>query len=237
MSGPLRGSRYWVSGFPDLVEQWDYERNGIWSPETVTAGAGRLLWWRCPKGNDHVWRAKPNNRTRGAGCPFCANRRVSGTNNLAVLFPRIAAEWHPTKNGHIGPSAVLAGSSRICFWRCRKRPEHEWRAGVRDRTRGHRGCPYCLHRRVSREESLAEVHPAIAAEWDPTNNGTLTPCDVTPGSGRTAFWLCRANSGHRWSATITNRVLRASGCPHCARQRRRAVPLVFDDPATNQTSK
>jgi hypothetical protein len=209
-----------VSGYPDLVQQWDHERNGSLSPETVSAGAGRPIWWRCPRGSDHVWRAKPNNRTRGAGCPFCANHRVSSTNNLSVCFPRIAAEWHPSKNGRTSPRDVLAGSSRVCFWQCSKRPEHEWRAGVRDRTRGHSACPYCTHRRVSRDVSLAQCHPALAAEWDPDGNGTLSPADVTLGSSRVVWWRCASKPEHRWQASVANRVLRASGCPSCARRRR-----------------
>jgi hypothetical protein len=214
-----RGSRYWVSGYADLVEQWDFHRNGSLSPETVTAGSGRPIWWSCPKGPDHRWRAKPNNRTRGAGCPFCANKRVSSTNNLEACFPYIAAEWHPWKNGRTRPREVLSGSSRICFWRCAKRPEHEWSAGIRDRTRGERACPYCTHRRVCAEESLAERHPWLAAEWDMAGNGGLSPRAVTPGSSRRVAWRCRHNPEHRWRALVANRALRASGCPYCAGRR------------------
>ncbi len=32
------------------------------------------------------------------GCPFCSNRRVSQTNNLLLNNPKLASEWHPTKN-------------------------------------------------------------------------------------------------------------------------------------------
>jgi hypothetical protein len=173
----LRGSRYWVSGFPHLMGEWDRERNGVLTPETVSAGSARMIWWRCAKGPDHVWRAKPNNRTRGAGCPFCTNRRVSRTNNLGVCFPLIAAEWHPTKNGRTRPLELVAASSRVCWWRCRENPAHEWRASVRDRTRGQTECPFCSQRRASFERSLAECHPTIAAEWHPTRNhaGLGTP--------------------------------------------------------------
>ena len=232
-SPPFRGSRYWVSGYPELAQQWDHERNGSLSPKTVSAGAGRPIWWRCPEGSDHIWRAKPNNRTRGAGCPFCANHRVSSTNNLAVCFPRIAAEWHPWKNGTTRPSDVLAGSSRVCFWQCSR--GHEWRAGVRDRTRGHRACPYCAHRRVAREESLATRHPTLAAEWDSATNTALSPNDVTPGSSRVVGWRCRSNPEHRWRASVANRVLRASACPYCVR--RRAVPGGVEAPLSRETAK
>ena len=57
-SDTLGGSRYWVSGHPDLVAQWHLERNATLTPETVSAGSGRLIWWRCPSGEDQVWRAR-----------------------------------------------------------------------------------------------------------------------------------------------------------------------------------
>jgi hypothetical protein len=213
------GSRHWVSGYPELVEQWHPERNGTLTPDTVSAGSARLIWWRCAAGDDHVWRAKPNNRTSGSGCPFCTNRRVSVTNSLQTCFPWIAAEWHPDRNGQARPSDVVATSSRVCWWRCSTRPEHEWRASVRDRTRGQTTCPFCTHKRVSSEDSLARRHPAIAAEWDAAGNDDLAPRDVTPGSSRAVWWRCGANPEHRWRATVANRVRRASGCPHCAGRR------------------
>jgi len=92
------GSRYWVDGFPDLVREWDFERNVGLSPKDLSAGSGQTVWWACPVSPDHRWRANPNNRTHGSGCPFCANRRVSVTNSLAALFPILAGQWHATQS-------------------------------------------------------------------------------------------------------------------------------------------
>jgi hypothetical protein len=214
-----QGSRYWVSGFPRLVSEWDRERNGTLTPDTVSAGSARMIWWRCPAGEDHVWRSKPNNRSRGAGCPFCTNRRVSATNNLAAAFPLVAAEWHPWRNGRATPREVVAASSRVCWWQCSAHPGHEWRSAIRDRTRGQTACPFCAQRRASVERSLAECHPAIAAEWHPTRNADLSPRDVTPGSARVVWWRCTSNETHCWRASVANRVRRASGCPRCGRRR------------------
>ncbi len=228
----FQGSRYWVSGYPHLVGQWDAERNGTLTPSTVTAGSGRMIWWRCANGPDHVWRAKPNNRTEGAGCPFCANRSVSVTNSLATSAPRIAAEWHSDKNGLARPSDVTATSTRISWWQCSVRAEHQWRAAIRDRTRGDRGCPYCSRRRVSHDRSLAAWHPRIAAEWHPSRNGDLSPRDVAPGSSRRVWWQCADDRDHCWEATVDNRVRRASGCPKC----RSRTPRCSAQPPTRTAS-
>jgi hypothetical protein len=214
----VSGSRYWVSGYPELVEQWDMERNGALTPAETRAGSGRKIWWRCAVADDHRWRATPNNRTNGTGCPYCANRRASMTNSLATRFPQLAAEWHPTKNGLQGPALIVCTSTRVVWWQCAPHPEHDWRASVRDRTRAQCGCPYCASRRVGSGNSLGVAHPTVGAEWHPTRNGTRTAFDVLPGSRKIVWWQCGADATHAWRATVCNRVLRASGCPFCARR-------------------
>lgn len=222
------GSKYWLDGFPNLVLQWDSEKNGELRPADVSAGSGRRVWWTCSRGSDHRWRAKPNNRTRGAGCPFCANRRVSVTNSLAALFADVAAEWHPDRNGTVTPVAVVATSSRVGWWRCSRDPSHEWRASVRDRTRYLSSCPYCSNDRVCTSNSLLATHHRVAREWHATKNGPLSPEQVTSGSSRRVWWQC-VTCGHEWQTSVTNRVSHASGCPACiGRARPNASPPTDD---------
>ena len=147
-SRPPSGSRYWIDGFPELVVEWDFGRNGDLKPTDLSAGSGRRVWWTCSRGPDHRWRAKPNNRTRGTGCPFCANRRVSVTNSLATRFPEMAAEWHAERNGALSPTGVVATTSRMAWWCCRRDEEHVWRASVRARVRDQSSCPFCSNDRV-----------------------------------------------------------------------------------------
>jgi hypothetical protein len=209
------GSKYWLDGYPELVLEWDADLNGDVRPSDLSAGSGRRVWWSCSRGPDHRWRAKPNNRTRGSGCPFCANRRVSVTNNLANQFPAIAAEWHGENNGSLQPSEVVATSSRVAWWHCRRDPRHVWRVSVRDRTRDLSSCPFCSNDRVCGSNSLEATQPQVAAEWHPSRNESLRSDQVTPGSAKRVWWQCHA-CGHEWRASVSNRVSRASGCPACS---------------------
>ena len=60
---------------PVLLAQWDRERNGDLTPNDVTHGSHRRVWWRCEKG--HIWQAEVKSRTLlGAGCPVCAGKAV-----------------------------------------------------------------------------------------------------------------------------------------------------------------
>ena len=87
-----------ASRFPELAREWHPTKNLPLTPERVLPGSEKKVWWRCSLG--HEWRATIHSRTDGCGCPVCANRAVApGVNDLATQFPRLAQEWHPTKNG------------------------------------------------------------------------------------------------------------------------------------------
>ena len=48
--------------------------------------------------------------------------------SLADLFPNIASEWHPTKNGDLTPDQVTKGSTKMVWWKCDVADDHEWKA-------------------------------------------------------------------------------------------------------------
>lgn len=193
-----------ASRFPEIAAEWHPTKNGDLTPEQVTAGSHRKFWWKCPMAPDHEWQATLNNRTgKKSGCPCCSCDKVSITNSLAVLFPEIAAQWHPTENGHLAPDDVVAGSHKKVWWRCPKGEDHEWEATIGRRTsREKKGCPFCSGHKVSVSNSLALRFPAIAAEWHPTRNGDLTPAKVTAGSNKKFWWKCPNDDDHAWHATI-----------------------------------
>jgi hypothetical protein len=129
---------------PEILPLWHPTRNGTLTPWQLTAGTSRKVWWRCPHGPDHQWQQTPGREgmgSRRASCPFCANRQVSVTNCLATVAPRIAREWHPTRNAPLTPQDVLSGTSQRVWWRCAF--HHEWATRVNQRTARGNGCPIC----------------------------------------------------------------------------------------------
>lgn len=40
----------------DKDVQWHPQRNGDLKPEDVPYNYGGEVWWKCPKGEDHVWK-------------------------------------------------------------------------------------------------------------------------------------------------------------------------------------
>ena len=136
---------------------------------------------------------------------------IKGVNDLETLFPEIAKEWHPTKNGGFFPSDFKPGSKHIAWWKCSC--GHEWSVAIYSRTKSKSGCPICSNLMVLKGyNDLATTNPSLAAEWHPTKNGDLKPTDVTGGSMKYAWWKCK--NGHEWRALIRNRN-RGYGCPKC----------------------
>ena len=202
--------------FPEIAKQWHPTKNGSTTPANVAAGSNTRYWWICDKGPDHEWQAPVANRTiNKSGCPCCDGKKVSVTNSLASLFPEVASQWHPTKNGSTKPEDVVAGSGKTYWWMCNKGPDHEWPARVAERTFNKRGCPFCDGKRVSVTNSLASLFPEVAKQWHPTKNGSTTPDKVVAMSHAKYWWKCNKGPDHEWRAITKDRTGKGSGCPFC----------------------
>jgi len=210
---------------PKLASEWHPTKNRDLTPNKILAGSGKKVWWKCNKDNDHEWDAVCKARLgykkrKGSGCPYCARRKVSVTNRLDLHFPKLAKEWHPTKNGNLSPSDVTFGTAKKVWWKCSKGPDHEWQTVVSSRT-GHyakrkpTGCPYCDGKKLSVTNRLDLLYPEIAKEWHPTLNGELLPSQVKAGSHTTkAWWLC-GKCGNEWKTPVIGRTWRNNGCRKC----------------------
>lgn len=209
----------------ELLAQWDRQANLPLTPEAISYGSTKKVWWRCNLG--HEWQAEIRSRTDGCGCPVCANRAVArGINDLASQLPELAREWHPAKNGTLTPQDVTSGTKRKVWWRCKN--GHEWRASVQSRTLDGTGCPVCAGQVIlPGENDMASRFPEVAQEWHPTKNGTLLPSQVSPTSKRPVWWLCPL--GHEYVAAVGIRTIQNSGCPYCAGKK---VLAGFNDLAT-----
>jgi hypothetical protein len=189
------------------------------------AGSGRTVFWQCEAAPGHVWQGKvvDASKARRAHCPFCNGRRVTPETSLVHCFPEVAAQWHPTKNGALGPADVTWSSTRRVCWRC-ETCQYEWHATIcsRGAPGTGNGCPACSGRVATPTNSLLALRPDLAREWHPELNGALTPDEVRPGSGKRIAWRCAAEPSHTWWTTPNARTTDGSGCPFCSG--RRAAP-------------
>ena len=133
-----------VGGITDakLLAEWNYIRNGDKGPSAYSPGCADMVWWMCRKCG-YEWQAKISNRSHGRGCPCCANRIVvKGKNDLATLYPEIAAEWDHERNGTLRPDQIVPGRNGKVWWVCSK-CGHHYQAPPSRRTSQGSGCRKC----------------------------------------------------------------------------------------------
>lgn len=200
-----------AKNYPKLSKEWHPVKNGKLKPELVSCGSDKKVWWLCSKG--HEWEAVISSRVSGVDCPFCSgNRVIKGENDLLTLYPLIAAEWHPTKNGDLKPNEVAIKSNKKVWWLCSK--GHEWETTIGDRTIGGNGCPFCSNNKLLVGfNDLKTKNPELVKEWHPTKNGDLKPENFFPNSHKKVWWICP--KGHEYESYIIYRN-NGTGCPICS---------------------
>ena len=208
----IPGETDFATLYPQHAKLWHPTKNGDLSPNKMAPKSRALVWWQCQKG--HEWQQRMYHRIRRTPeCPICNGTTLApGINDLATLYPSVAAEWHLTKNGELTQQDVSPCSNLKVWWICKE--GHEWQQIIYDRVYGN-GCPICSNRiLLSGYNDLATRYPELKKQWHPTKNGNLTPDKVACGSSKPVWWICE--HGHSWSAAPQRRTGPSkSGCPYC----------------------
>ena len=202
---------------PELINEWDFEKNGLLKPDLVSNMSEKKVWWVCKKG--HEWQASIHSRTREkSGCPYCSGRRaIKGETDLTTISPELIKEWDYQKNT-VSPTDISYSSKLKVWWRCPK--DHSYEASICNRRYG-RGCPYCSnHKVLPGYNDILSVAPEICSEWDYEMNGSKKPSEVLAGGSTKYWWICK--NGHKWLTTVYSRV-KGSKCPYCTGQVKKAV--------------
>jgi len=64
-----------LSSYPHLVKEWHPTKNGELTPNDITHGVEKKVWWLCPKGHSHKSRIKDRTNKK-SGCPYCAGKKT-----------------------------------------------------------------------------------------------------------------------------------------------------------------
>lgn len=207
----LKGYNDLETLFPEIAVEADG-----WDPSEAIGGGVVIRSWKCKLG--HKWDAKVSHRTNlKSSCPICANRTIlKGHNDLATLFPDIAAQadgWDP--------SEVFSGFDKALRWKCKL--GHTWNASPDNRTGKGGNCPFCGNKKVLFGfNDLSTTHPQIAKEangWDPRT--------VSAGSSKRVEWQCPL--GHTYTTFVYSRTTLGTNCPVCSN---RIVLSGFNDLST-----
>ena len=196
---------------PELLKEWNYEKNVGLNPEDYRPYARIRVWWRCKNG--HEWQSTINNRSQGYGCRICSNQVVlQGFNDLASKRPDLAAEWSD-RNLPLTPETIIWKKHGSFWWKCSK-CGNEYKAWLYHRLFSGTKCPYCAGYKVKAGfNDFKTTDPEIAKDWDYDANGSLLPEHFFRRTLRPFKWKC-ANS-HSYYMSIYDRTVNGKGCVIC----------------------
>lgn len=133
--------------YPGLVKEWDFSKNKGLTPDTVTYGSEKKVWWLCPKCG-HSWLTTVNNRTNdGRGCIVCTGRVATPHSNLLVACPSLCAEWDHSKN-KVPPTEFTRCSNKKVWWVCSV-CGYNYCSSIWGRVVRGRGCSKCAEGNIS----------------------------------------------------------------------------------------
>lgn len=204
---------------PDIAAEWHPQLNDTTS-DKIGPGTKSKFHWLCPNGHPYV--ASVDHRVRnGSGCPKCRGRRIIDGATLAQMASTLTSR---VDTKLVDPATVRATSTKPVRWIC---PDGHSYLRPPYLQRRRRNCPVCAALARPRRHGVpgqsdwkpfTETHPQLAAEWDTSRNGRLSPGDFAAGSHDIVWWTCP--QGHAYPCALCYRARRGQTCPICSGRRR-----------------
>ena len=132
---------------PELLKEWDYEKNVGIDPHKIHHGSKEKVWWRCSKCG-HEYQAPLQRRSRGSGCRRCADkanpslRRSKILKERGSLFdirPDLLEEY--CLDNELKPEEITPTYGKKVNWKCHI-CGNIWSTSPYIRFKGH-DCPKC----------------------------------------------------------------------------------------------
>lgn len=227
----IRGVNDLATTNPELLDEWDWEKNTPLQPTDFVAGSHEKVYWKCSKCGEPWYTEIRVRAKRGHGCRKCGrklmgdtfrrNLLAQGKKSLAEEHPEIAREWHPTKNQPKTASDYTSASGELIWWKC-PTCGYEWPATIYNRVFNKSGCPLCAGSIiVSGVNDLQTKNPDMAAEWHPIKNLPLKPNEIASYSDENVWWVCKF--GHEYRCRVSDRQ-KGVGCSECSKRFQTSLP-------------
>ena len=102
---------------PDVVKEWDYQKNKKIDPKTISYGSDEKVWWKCNKGHSYKYSIhKQVEKKTSPRCPICCERTPK-QRSLAIKRPDLLKRWDHEKN-QLSPENIAYGSNKKFWWKC-----------------------------------------------------------------------------------------------------------------------
>ena len=152
--------------YPEIAKMWNFKKNKS-KPEEFTARSHKKVWWICK--NKHEFKTWIYLLVDQKGfCGGCGRKDgsyktfVTKENCLKNKYPKLAKEWHPTKNEPLKTDQVYK-STVMYWWQCPKQKDHEYKQTIwwhwsileRNVTCKWKRSRYCLFVNLTRELEIS----------------------------------------------------------------------------------
>ena len=243
----LSGNAVWpgyndlATTHPELANEWHLSKNGEITPYNISHGSGYKAIWvkrykdpRTGKLFTFEWKQAVFHRSSREDCPFLKGKAVfKGFNDLAAMYPELASEFHPARNGKLTADLIYAHSTKKVWWvkkyddpRTGKQFLFEWEDSVYNRSKKGAGCPYLTGKKVYKGfNDLATICQELADQVDVEANGNKAADSILANSNAKIFWKYHyevPETGEhivfKWDASPAMRI-REKGVPFLNNQR------------------
>jgi len=97
----------------DLAKEWHPIKNKDLTPQEVTLGCDKKVWWQGECG--HEWESIISNRNKGSGCPYCAGVSIlKGFNDMWTTNSELAMKLANPQDGYKYGENSNASVNWIC---------------------------------------------------------------------------------------------------------------------------
>lgn len=191
---------------PELLEQWDYDKNSI-NPEEVGFSSKKFAWWLCDEGHSFEQRIGDRGNTK-YGCKECSPHTLGDSNILSIVYPESLDQWDYKKNKKL-PHNYGGASEKEVWWICKN--NHSFKRKIKYQVAAKNKCKICW--------TLLFQYPDIAKEYDTKKNDRDIKT-LSPRNKYQAWWICP--KGHEYKCSVGDRVIKNCNCPYC--NGKRATP-------------
>lgn len=199
----------------DLLDRWDYDLNKE-SPSEVTYQSKKKFWFKCPRRIHESELRGIQGFTSGK----CSEMKCTKCNSFAQYIVDNFGIEHLYKiwneNNTLDPWIVPYKSNKKAIFNCLKNKDHIYDQNIFVYTEGAE-CPFCLHRLITKEESLGSVYPKSIELWSDKNK--KSPFEYSPKSGQKVWWKCIDGVHDDFQRKIEDMVYANFTCPKCIRQK------------------
>lgn len=137
---------------PEILKEWNYQKNGNFTPDKVTPHSRVVVWWICSRCGKE-WQQSIETKMRGGLlCESCSrhdaalSRMKDAAQKKRVKtvtdYPHLLKEWDFEANTGLDPRYVTYGSERKVGWICSLCGNH-YSKMIKARTTLGQGCPIC----------------------------------------------------------------------------------------------